>query len=108
LFSDPASECWEADGYAIALQGEAATAPGPCTPDALEACVDVLRVVGSEIGDIELGCESVRADLDDVACSAKRGAILLLVAAWAAERKRPRKASSAPDPQMAFPSSRGA
>lgn len=82
LWSDPASECFAHDAREIL-----ASKPGERTfndgGDAQAAIQEILDVVCAEL---DAPSEDDGADaLRDQAVSAKRGAILLLHAAWAAE-----------------------
>lgn len=94
LFSDPATEAWEGDALKIL---ERAKAEGDTHheenahlgPDAF-AVEELINVVGSEtdsfsLADVTEG-DDAKDDLLSLACSAKRGALLLLHAAFAAEQ----------------------
>lgn len=83
LFSDPASEAWEHDAtWILDVLAEKRTFYRD-EPGVLGACKEIAQVVSAELDlHMALGHEDEREDLEDVAC----GAILLLVAAWAAER----------------------
>ena len=98
LFSDPASECFLDDAGHV-LDSEASGRTFHCDEgDRLGAVKEILAIVASEVGDIDMALEGTSAvgDAKDIACSAKRGAILLLMAAWAAENALKPKRTPAP------------
>lgn len=78
LWSDPASEAWEGDARSILADANS-------EPEPMERIRDLIEVVGAETGDAELEYEDDAEDLRSLASTAKRGAILLLHAAAAAE-----------------------
>lgn len=79
LWSDPASECFEHDALEVYNAGDSP----------LNGAQMVLELVSVETGDLAEGMslngESAAADLRDLATTAKRAAIMLLHAGWAAE-----------------------
>lgn len=94
LFSDPASDNFEQDALSI-LRRE-----GPM----LERVQEVFDIVNAETSGLDLDGESERDDLKFLACGAKRCAILLLHAAFAAEesaKPKPR-AKPKPSPQLSL------
>lgn len=81
LFSDPASDAFEQDA-----RGELARKRAHERPT--DRVRKLIEMVGVELNPEKLAYEYDFADehLRDLACTAKRGAILLLHAAWAAEQ----------------------
>ncbi len=81
LWSDSASDAWVQDALHVLKEAED-------PDDRLAAIKQLIEMAGSETCDVDMSLEDEdeAADLDDLATTAKRGAILLLHAAWAAEK----------------------
>lgn len=79
LWSDPVSAEFESDAMGIILAADG---------DAADKAQELMDVVSGEVGDPFRGGEDDEAEnLRDLACTAKRGAIMLLHAAWFAEQE---------------------
>lgn len=89
LWGVHAAECFEQDALDILEKAE-----GTKT----DRIAEVLSVVESELNGISMTLEGdARRDLQNLSTAARRGAILLMVAAWYAERKVPRVTKPAGD-----------
>lgn len=89
LFSDAASEAWERDALGILCGSEGDDQqPHQAKETIVDRVQEAIEVVGTECDAARemVDGESDRDDLEALACGAKRGAILLLHSAWAAEQ----------------------